>query len=194
VRLLLLAVIPSCAVSTNLPGARSEQPSAAPPAAAEPAPPPGPYIEAHHDSFGNLIGPGGDPSSAATTCDAAHDHCLRPETWFVSEWDGRGVANATPTYRFEDAFHDWRRGETPPGSGHRTEPATAASVQVGAPAVMFDSFDFLGAPPTSEDDALTATWQMGTVEALDAATGKLRFAGEERWIPLAVARVVVESR
>lgn len=169
-RLLLLTLVPACAVSTAVPGRDPVQPAAKSPAVTE-APP------AAQDGFG--------------TCDAAHDHCLRHDTWFVSEWDGDYVGDARPAYRHGDEYLEYERDQPMSGRGHRTVAATVDTVVVGATVVVFEPSADL---PRGEEYALEHDWRIGTVGEVDVIEGAFRYQGKDWWIPLDGARVVVESR
>jgi hypothetical protein len=171
-RLILLALVPACAVSTTAPFAHP-RPAPAPAPASDPAP---------------ASAPAAEPRMGKMTCDAAHDHCIRPDTWFMTNPDSM-YPDATPAYEDGGAFYTWERKRPIDGEAHRTVAATADNVTVGAAIVVFDS---TGVLPYSEDNALSHDWRYGTIAAVDGDAVQL--VDDSTWIPIDAMRVVVESR
>lgn len=181
----LLVFSPACAVAARSPTAGT--PAVAPTAAAAPATTP--PAAAHRDAYGNLVGPSGGLQMGNMTCDAAHEHCIRGATWFMTDPDS-GYPDATPAFEFEGAFYPWERSTDPyAGEAHRTVVATPDNVRAGVEIVVFD---LDGRLPYSESNAQTQSWTYGVVGEVDG--DRLQLAGGGAWIPLAGARVVVESR
>lgn len=184
-------------------------PSGAPPAGAahvsagaagtpiEAAPPPATEDGgAHRDAGGFVVAPGGRITTLGP-CGAAQDHCLRAGGWFSSSWTlvDAEPADAIAVFPFEGAYWTWQRPEARAGTAYRTIPATADNARTGAAIVVFDgrSYGALGDPPPHEDAALTSAWLIGTIGEVDATAATFRFAGKKTAIPLAAARIVVET-
>jgi hypothetical protein len=123
------------------------------------------------------------------SCDAAHDHCVRAGTWFMTNPDSM-YDDATPAFEFEGAFYAWQDSRDPyVGVAHRTVAASTGNVTVGAAVVVFDTS---GGLPYSESNAQTQAWHFGTVGKVEADS--LALVDREGTVPLAGVRVVVETR
>jgi hypothetical protein len=141
--------------------------------------------------------PGGRPSGA---CDPAHDHCIRPTTWFHMERPaGPGTASpVTPVHEKDGKWVTYASGETV-GDGIllRTEVAKAASTKKGELLIVWQPRADEPLYPESEDQAQTSTtrWVSMVVETVSPSAGTFTIqARPDRPFPLAASRRVVESK
>src|SRR5205823_8362720 len=72
---------------------------------------------------------------SSETCDAAHDHCIRPQTWFLSDTrpsPGR-TSHVTPVYERDGCWLDYTDSDDYARRGvlYHTAPATIATVTSG---------------------------------------------------------------
>jgi hypothetical protein len=118
-------------------------------------------------------------SEGPRVCDAGHDHCLRPGTWFVLEG-----AEAVAVYRRDGRWHRWGGAVVTGGTAYRSAPATAAMLVSGR-AVLVPS-----QPVTSEHAALTMKWKVAIV--WEVAGG--RFTSDRGEFPVGSARVTREPQ
>jgi hypothetical protein len=123
---------------------------------------------------------------ADRSCDAAHDHCLRPWVWFVAS-KGDAVPGRWTGQRFVPADSVDGRIERA-GMAYRTVPATSANLHKSAVVVVY-STDSAG--PSAEDDALGPHWQLGKVAEVRADAGLVKLDGDDDYRNLALVRVAV---
>jgi hypothetical protein len=136
-------------------------------------------------------------------CDAAHNHCLHSNTWFVSTLNEEPISQAVVAFRFENHFYQWSdvMQMGPYGTrygqfvGYRTAPATARNTRPSAVIVFHRNADNENShdPRFSNDARASENWHIGRVAEVNAADGTFRFTEGRRFHPLAHARVAVES-
>ena len=136
-------------------------------------------------------------------CDAAHNHCLHSNTWFVSTLTEAPISQAVVAFRFDNRFWMWSDASEmgPYGTrygqfvGYRTVPATAKNAQPGAIIVFHRNADNENShdPRFSNDARASENWHIGRVAEVNAADGTFRFTEGKRFHPLAHARVAIES-
>ena len=168
----------------------------APPAAAPPAAAP----EVRFSPSGVPYLPGGRLRGLDRTCDAAHDHCLRPETWFVADaWDDHDRPDrATPAFAARHQWFEWKLRTDVTGVGYRTVPANPATLAPGAIAVVFPidtaaMHEVAAGVPPNEFVAETTHWVIGVVDRMDRDPTFFHLRGDHRRRRVAAARVVVEQ-
>ncbi len=138
-------------------------------------------------------------SPAPAACDAAHDHCVKRETWFLADTrpsPGR-MSPVTPVHEGDGCWLDYtdddyaRRGVV-----YRTAVADAAAVKPGDVLIVLQPNDNEPPYPSSVEAAqTTARWTIAVVDALDARTKTFTIESRrERPISLAAARAIVETR
>jgi hypothetical protein len=124
-----------------------------------------------------------------TTCDAAHDHCVRECTWFARA-DGQAGRqfDTLAVHRLPDgqfaAIKGMSKDFTEGYLAYRTVPATRRLLADGRRVLV------RAAVPANEADALT-TWREGVVYGLDLTAGTLQIKGGPEVYPLAAVRLVV---
>lgn len=178
-----LVALAGCTMSAAaLPGAASPAPQAEAAPAAEAVPEPA-------AAPGHAVVPGGPMSRDARTCDAAADHCLRPDTWFLVKTDG-AMTRLAPVFPADGHWHDWRGGaQVQGGPAYRTRPATFEDLAVGTQIIIYGPMRL----PPSESEAY-GTWRLATVHALDAEKRTLAIGKAGSPHPVDYARVIVEIR
>jgi hypothetical protein len=141
--------------------------------------------------------PGARPTGA---CDPAHDHCIRPTTWFWMERPaGPGTASpVTPVHEQDGKWVTYASGETA-GMGYllRTELAKPASTKKGDLLIVWRPNDDEPLYPESEDAAQKSTtrWLSMVVETVSPSAGTFTIqARPDMPVPLAAARRVVETK
>jgi hypothetical protein len=209
--LLALPLLAACAVQT---GGAAQPTTATPtePAAGEPSAPSAaatsddwqsqPETDAHRATYDGrtvIEKPGPDPrrrDGGQDVCDAAHNHCLHSNSWFLTGGPGMGPHDAVLVFRFEGHFYGWKDSdERNRGVAYRTEPATAGNVKPGAKVMVFHPMDSdEWAPPRRASEARDwQNWGLLDVATVDSAAGTFRTPSGKRDFPLALARVVVEE-
>jgi hypothetical protein len=147
-----------------------------------------------HD--GHPHGPGGPVDmGAGPPCDAAHDHCLRPGTWFAADNIIAGkFFRALPVYELDGKWYDWGEGEERTGRLFHTKLATASTLHHGDPVILFNTSQ----PPqwaTSEYDGLTSSnWEIAVVNAVNTSAKTFTVDGAGDPFPIDVARVITEQK
>ena len=142
-------------------------------------------------------------SRANPICDAAHNHCLHSNTWFVSTLTEEPISQAVVAFRFDNRFWMWSDASQmgPYGTrygqfvGYRTVPATARNARPGAVIVFHRNADNENShdPRFSNDARASENWHIGRIAEVNAADGTFRFTEGKRFHPLAHARIAVES-
>jgi hypothetical protein len=119
-------------------------------------------------------------------CDADHDHCLREGTWLAKM--PNGYRRVHPVFAVGDAWYDWDSlGEVEVVEAYLTRPATADDLVAGTTVVFAERV------PEYESEAYH-DWRVETVFSVDAARGKFEFGSGSAEMPVAAARVIVETR
>lgn len=124
-----------------------------------------------------------------TTCDAAHDHCLRACTWFARPGDQPGRQfDVEAVFRLPDGEFTQPRGGshefTEGYVAYRTVPATRRLLAPGRRVLV------LPAVPAHEGEAL-GKWREGVILKVDPGAGTVQLEGSRDIYPLAATRVVV---
>ena len=136
-------------------------------------------------------------------CDAAHNHCLHSNTWFVSNMPDAPVSQVEVAFRFDGRFWRWKDthqvGPYDPRYGtfvaYRTVPATVRNARPGAIIVDHRNGDNAENhdPRFSNDARASENWHIGRIAEVNAADGTFRFIEGKRFHPLAHARVAIET-
>jgi hypothetical protein len=202
--LALAPLVAACAVQTD-----AVEPLASPPTA---PPPPGASIDeddwqtlpetpanrALYDGVAVVERPGPVPRrrEGKDTCDAAHNHCLHSNSWFLAGAPGLGPYQAVLVFRFEGRFYRWKDvEERDRGRAYHTVPATASNVAPGAKVLVFHppGSDDWGPPRSAAEARDSENWGLLEVASVDAAAATFGTRAGYRGYPLALSRVVVEE-
>jgi hypothetical protein len=153
---------------------------------------------AFRDPQGHVHGPGGPIFMGhGVDCDAAHDHCMRPEVWFsVGNIVPGKLYRALPVFTFEDKWWTWRGQEDSPIKLYRTKLAGKDPVPANTPIVFFSAETSSTKWLDSEYEALTSSrWEAGVTESASVGgpTGAVKVKG---WgdVQTDTVRVIVEAR
>lgn len=124
-------------------------------------------------------------TTRSVTCDAAHDHCLRPWVWFVEEHKG-----ARPSRFKSGEMHAVFDVDNlvPHGSkdaAYRTVPVAPEQVKEGMHVFFLDGL------PDSESDANSDYWMFGDVSEVQVEAGVFKVKGSDRHYPLDTVRAPV---
>ena len=138
---------------------------------------------AYRDEDGHIHGPGGGVDMGeGPACDASRNHCLRKPALFAASEIERGHQfRATPTFKFEKDWYDWRGQPIDKGGKiYDTAPVGNNSLSPGAKVIFFESdADEAGKWADSEYDALTSSrWEAGIVESVSGATVRVSGWGD----------------
>ena len=149
---------------------------------------------AYRDESGHVHGPGGPVNMGeGAACDAARDHCQRKPAWFAaSDISGPHQFRATPTYKFEDAWYDWR-GEPIDKGGklYKTKVIGSDSVSRGTKVIFFEFENDDTKWANSEFDALTSSrWDAGLVESSSGSNIHIAGVGD---VPKDTVRLITET-
>jgi hypothetical protein len=152
--------------------------------AATPDAPPGSVVggngaPAFRDAQGRVHGPGGPVfMGRGVDCDAAHDHCLRPDVWFsVGNIVPGKLYRALPVYKLEDKWWTWRGDEEQPVKVYMTKQVGTAKLSPGTPVIWFSSDTSAPKWADSEYEALTSSrWEAGVVD-LPSSGGTVKIKG-----------------
>jgi len=135
---------------------------------------------------------------AAGFCDPAHNHCIRPATWFWIENALYGSAGpTTPVHEQDGKWLSWENGQAVHGyTLLRTELAVPSKVKVHDVLIVWRANDDQPVWPVSEEQAQTPSyWVVMVVETVDAKAGTFTIQGRpDVPVPLAAARSVVERK
>jgi hypothetical protein len=120
------------------------------------------------------------------TCDAAHDHCVRPWAWFVED----PVKGARVTMFKNGKLHwvfaiDNLVADDDKVAGYRTVPVKPQAVKVGMHVY------FRGSLPDTEASANTDWWMYGDVAEVQLEAGVFKIKGDNRHYPLETVRTPV---
>jgi hypothetical protein len=189
------------------PASNKDTPAPPPDAAPTPSTPPGKATDRkkfggdgskpYYDDEGHLHGPGGPIfMGRGPECNAAADHCLRPEVWFAVDnlVDGK-MYRATPIYEYEKKWYTWRGKEAEFKYRLKTKLATRDNLKVGDPVIWFIDENSSKKFVDNEYDALTSSrWTSGYVKEW-IGNDRVRVAG---WtyglVPLDTIRVITERK
>jgi len=180
---LALVFLAGCSVAAGFPGA-------GPAAPADPAPADGPA-------------PASTPAPATATatggaCDAAHDHCLPPGTWFADSGDRSGGSGVVgPCVDRDGTWHSIKHVDVSCDAAtfHRTEPATVANAAAGTLVISYSaSSREPEGYPENETRARQGRWIIAEIGEVDAERGTFRFKNRPMEMQLAGARVIVETQ
>jgi len=186
------AAPPSSSASSR---AAEESPAAAEPGGWQSEP----ETPAHWETYDGqrvLEAPGPSIANGGGTCDAAHNHCLHSNTWFVAGAARQGKNDAMPCFRHEGKFWTWKHGdERDEGVAYRTAPATLANLSVGAVVFVYNEMDLTDLTPPRDPHRARdwENWRMVHVASIDPGTSTFRTSSGQLAIPLAITRVAVET-
>jgi hypothetical protein len=188
VKALALALLSGCTIAAV--AGPSTEPTTDPAAAAETvAAADAAAAEAAAAAADPVAVPGGRLSRDPRTCDAAADHCLRPETWFLERTVGT-MRRIDAVFWADGAWRRWSSGAAVAGGpAHRTRPATLDDLAVGAPVIFVMS----GRVPANESEAHHA-WALETIHSIDLGDETFEWGRGSAGTPVGLARVIVETR
>lgn len=116
--------------------------------------------------------PGGSFKIATgVTCDAKHDHCLRPQARFLLLDD----SEARVVFAARGHWWDWQEigKQWWPGDAVTTAPATIQTVKVGDVVLIYNGQQDDSGLPQGETAAHLEDWSVRKVVAIDAAAGTI---------------------
>lgn len=152
---------------------------------------------AYRDAEGHPHGPGGPQFMGhGVPCDASTDHCMREGVWFAATDVRPGsMFRATPSFKLEDKWYDWRGNDVDSGKLFKTELAKLDTLKAGSLIVFLVPDNGQGEQwLESEHDALTSSrWDAAYVDAVNRSAKTFRVKGWPDDLSIDAARVVTEQ-